>query len=587
MEKIKEWGFSLKKSVEKSTDKTLDRELDKKIYIPELVSRFLKSRGFLNIDDQIKFLNPFLKDITDPFKLKDMHEAVDRLSVAFSNNERIGLYCDYDLDGSSSLAILKEGLSELGFNIATLYQPRRLSEGYGFHKEALDKFKNQGLKLIVTADVGITACETVDYANKIGIDVIITDHHLPNESLPKAKAVVNPNRKDCTANLGHLCGAGVAFYLVYALAKTFKKKSPLPKNFSLEKLLDFLAIGTITDMVPLVKENRVLVRKGLSQFTKTLKPGLRALKNKEGLMGKSITSTDIGFKVAPKLNSLSRLDTDLRPTDILIEKSKDRATQLVDEAYVVNTKRKEALDEAIDLALNAEQPDCFSFFVSEEVHPGVMGLVATRLVDKYKTPSFVGSRLENGQIVGSARLPKHSNLSLKDIMKECPSLLQYGGHAQAAGFELDEEKIDLFRGELQSYLMAKHILKEEDSFSCQEFDCEVVISELNRSFIPWLNQLEPFGMGFEAPKFKISKLKIKSAKLLKDVHYKLTLFHDSDKDLTVEALWFFPPEEHQVLELLEGDVYKDKFLNFYVTPQINFFRNNESLQLLINEIEVF
>jgi single-stranded-DNA-specific exonuclease len=558
---------------------------DREVFIPELVSRFLKSRGYLNKEDQVQFLNPLLKNIKDPFKLLNMQIGIDRLVKALASKEKIGLYCDYDLDGSSSAAILKKGLSGLGLNVEALYQPRRLTEGYGFHKSGVDKFKEQGISLIVTADVGITSVETVEYASDIGIDVIVTDHHLPDDKLPQALAVINPNQKDCMAGLGHLCGAGVAFYLVYALAKTLKKISPLPRDFDLEELLDYLVIGTITDMVPLVKENRTLVKRGLSQFTKTLKPGLKAIKVKEGLIGKSISSSDIGFKIAPKLNSLSRLDTDLRPTDILVEKSRERATQLVDQAYLVNEKRKETLEAGLELALNGCYKNDFCFYVSSQIHPGVMGLIATQMVKSFNLPAFVGSELENGQVVGSARLPRHSGLSLKEVLKDCSSLLQYGGHAQAAGFELNLDKVEEFKKEIHCFIKSHQITKEESLFIDQEFDCEVMLSELNRSFIPWLNQLEPFGTGFEAPRFKVSRVKVKSLTLLKDVHYKLTI-SDTD-DFIAEALWFFPPEEHEVLELLEGDAFKNRFFNFYVTPQINFFRNSESLQLLVNEVEVF
>ena len=561
-----------------------EQNKDREVFIPELVSRFLKSRGYLNKEDQIQFLNPLLKNIKDPFKLLNMQTAIERLIRALSNGESLGLYCDYDLDGSSSAAILEKGLTELGFNVELIYQPRRLTEGYGFHKSAVDKFKDLGISLIITADVGITSYESVKYASEQGLDVIVTDHHLPDDSLPKAVAVINPNQKDCESGLGHLCGAGVAFYLVYAFAKTQKRLGLLPQSFNLEELLDYLVIGTITDMVPLVEENRALVKRGLSQFTKTLKPGLKAIKVKEGLIGKSITSSDIGFKIAPKLNSLSRLDTDLRPTDILMEKSKEQATQLVEQAYLFDEKRKEALEDGLELALNECHKEDFCFYVSSKIHPGVMGLVATKLVNQYNLPAFVASKLSTGMVVGSARLPRHSGLSLKEVMEECSSLLQYGGHAQAAGFELESYKIDDFKKEVYDFIKSHQATKKESVFIDQEFDCEVLLSELNRSFIPWLNQLEPFGTGFEAPRFKVSKVKIKELRLLKDIHYKLII--SDSRGFIAEALWFFPPKEHEVLEFLEGDAYKNCMMNFYVTPQINFFRNNESLQLLVNELEI-
>lgn len=563
------------------------KPLKDEVFIPEIISRFLKARGLLNKEDQVDFLNPLLREIRDPFLLHGMETAVKRILQALENHEKIGVYCDYDLDGSSSAAILKTGLESLGFEPVIIFQPRRLKEGYGFHESGVDEFILKGVSLIITADVGITAHNTVDYASQKNIDVILTDHHLPDSVLPKALAVINPNIKECKSGLGHLCGAGVSFYLIYALAKRLKKLNKLSTSFKLEALLDFLIIGTITDMVPLIKENRTLVKRGLAQFTKTTRPGLRAIKVKEGLLGKTMGSSDIGFKVAPKLNSLSRLDTDLRPTDILIETDREKAESLVSQAYQVNTERVETLEQGLKESLDffsSSAPENFCYYVSETIHPGVMGLIATRLVSHYNLPALVASKLKNGQIVGSARLPKNTGLSLKQLLSECPSLNQFGGHAEAAGFELSFDKVESFQKEIGYYLKSKELEQNEWDYTQSDFDCEVFVSELNKNLIPWLNQLEPFGTDFEAPVFKLSSVELASVKKLKDKHYKMILTDSTGS--TVDGIWFSPPDDHEVSIVLNADSFSGRRFNFYVTPQVNFFRNQETVQVFINEAEV-
>jgi single-stranded-DNA-specific exonuclease len=556
-------------------------------YVPELVSRLLKSRGYLDQEDQLKFLNPSLKNIKSPFLLNGMDLGVVRLMRALEDGESVGIYCDYDLDGSSAAAILYDAFNNLGFKQVEIYQPRRLTEGYGFHKAGVDSFKEKGVSLIVTVDVGITAHETCLYAKEQGLDVIVTDHHLPDETLPEALTVINPNTKECKAGLGHLCGAGVAFYLVYALVKYMKDhQKEIPAIFRMEALLDFFVIGTLTDMVPLKDENRVLVKAGLRWFTNTKRPGLLALKARNDILGKQITSTDIGFKIAPKLNSLSRLDTELRPTTILIEKDRETAERLVTQAFSINEKRVASLEEGLNEALDyfkANEPEDLCFYISDKIHPGVMGLIATRVVEEYGLPAFIGSVLEGkGQIVGSARLPANTGLSLKEMMSFCPSLLQFGGHAEAAGFELSGDKTDQFKTELKIYL-EDCSSKLEGNLWAPKYDCEVYLDELDREFLAWLKHLEPFGVGFEQPCFKVADLEIASVRKLKDKHYKIMV--SDKKGHTFEVMWFSPPKDHEVAIMIEAKSYVSFKFNFYVNPQINFFRKVESLQLLMKDVE--
>ncbi len=571
----------------KQVQKNIQTNKSTGTYIPELISRFLKTKGFLNQEDQLEFLNPSMKDIKSPFTLNGMDEACVRLFKAYKNNETLGIYCDYDLDGSSAAAILFHGLGQLGFNNIQIYQPRRLVEGYGFHKVGVDVLKAKGVSLIITVDVGITAHETCLYAKKKSVDVILTDHHLPDATLPQALTIINPNTKECRAGLGHLCGAGVAFYLVYGFVKYLKNlHEEIKSGFSLESLLDLFVIGTLTDMVPLVKENRVLVKRGLKRFSNTIRPGLQALKARCELVGKQMSSSDIGFKIAPKLNSLSRLDTELRPTAILIEENKQTAEKLVSEAFLVNEKRVQSLEKDLKKAMDYFRkypPKKLCFFISKDIHPGVRGLIATRLVEEYGVPAFIGNILKNGQIIGSARLPGKTGLSLKEMMSFCPSLIQFGGHAEAAGFELELKKAPQFKNELNMYL-EDFFTKEANIAFGVKYDCEVYLGELNQSFLNWLKHLEPFGVDFEQPIFKISDLEIVLVRKLKDKHYKLLV--SDKKGKTFDVLWFSPQKDHEVALMIESQNYISYKFNFYVNPNINFFRNIETLQLLMSEVEV-
>lgn len=565
----------------------LRRDTNKNIQIPDLVSRFFKARGLFDKEDQIDFLTASLKDIGSPFLLNGMDKACARLTQALQVQEKIGIYGDYDMDGSSAVVLLEDAFKKMGFTRVEVYQPRRLREGYGFHKEGVDYFKSLDVSLIVTVDVGITAHETCLYAKKKGLDIILTDHHLPDEKLPEAVALINPNTRACLSGMGHLCGVGVAFYLVYGLAKYLKEReSKTLDNFRLADLLDLFVIGTLTDMVPLIKENRALTKAGLKQFSKTKRPGLIALKAKSDLLSKEINSSDIGFKIAPKLNSLSRLDSDLRPVDILREKTRQTAEALVSQAFEVNDQRKELLEEALKEALDyleKNPPQRLSFYVSKNIHPGVMGLVATRVAEKFGLPAFIGSCLENNMVMGSARLPAKTGLSLKEIMSFCPSLLQYGGHAEAAGFELHFEKIKEFEVQLGLYLEDQED-RDYQAQNEQHYDCEAYLEELGSDFLPWLKNMEPFGVGFETPLFKVSNLKVTGFKVLKDIHYKV--FIEDEKGNGFDALWFFTPEDHDLFKLMEEDRHHEHRYNFFVNPQVNFFRGRESMQLLVQDVEV-
>ena len=398
--------------------------------IPESLSALLKSRGYKDIKSWDVLFRPSLAHLKSPYVLDGMNQVVDRLIKAYEHQEGVLIYGDFDLDGSSGAALLYTGLKDLGFTNLNYVQPKRLTDGYGVHSHILEHYLGK-IKVVLTVDVGITAFEATEYAKQNGIDVLITDHHLPKGEIPKALAVVNPNKGFCESGLGHLCGVGVGYYVFLALwirlkenlkanPKSFSESQTAKiKNIDPKSLLDLYVIGTITDLVPLIDENRVLVKHGLKVLEKTTRPGLRALMQKLGLLGKKLGAQDIGFRLAPKLNSLSRMDKGLLPIDVFLCEDELSATRMVDQILSLNSDRlsfqKQAEAFAIDQAFDSEEPYCLVF--DETLHKGVVGLVATRLAQTYNKPSFVGE-LKNGKISGSARLPDGSVLNLVDMMTE-------------------------------------------------------------------------------------------------------------------------------------------------------------------------
>jgi single-stranded-DNA-specific exonuclease len=574
--------------------------------MPLLIARLLSKRGIAGQEATDRLLRPSLKALTDPFQLKDMQAAVERLIQAQRRRERVLIYADYDLDGSSGLALMLDGLSQLGFQNVRGYQPRRLTEGYGLKIEALKGLIAQGLDLIVTVDLGITAVDEVHYLNSAGCEIIVTDHHLPGESLPTALAVVNPNRSDDRSGLGHLCGAGVAFFLLMALRKRMSETEDLRDQalrFDIKSLLDLFAIGTVTDMVPLVAENRVLVKHGLRQLEETRRPGLRLLLERLNLVGQPLGSQDLAIRFAPKLNALSRMERGLLPIDVLAAPSRERALEIVDEVLSNNQVRQD-LQKSAELEaqrLFLESPDRdFVWVWSDSFHRGVIGLVATRLCQDHGRPAFVGSLGPNGQITGSARWPNGVAGNLVAVLNSAASSLhQFGGHAQAAGFELSEKRAEDFRELLRRHFAANPLL----GFSkIWEWDVEAQLHEVDAELMRWFEILEPFGQGFPTPQVLLRGLHVREVKALKGAHWRISFCESARKMASARSLtgvWFSVPEQHPChptrwgLEPRGGRApaglsatahQSDLCFDALVEIQWNYFRGERTLQLLVKDL---
>jgi single-stranded-DNA-specific exonuclease len=507
-----------------------------------------------------------------------METAVNRLVQAFKAQEKVYIYADFDLDGTSGLALLHSALTDFGFNNLGFYQPKRLTEGYGFHVEAVEDIAKNGADLIVTVDVGIGAISAAQRAKALGVDLIITDHHLPKDEIPESLAVVNPNKGTCPSGLGHLSGTGVAFFLAIALKRSLEKSGIDLSKIDMKSYLDVFVIGTITDMVPLVKDNRPLVKHGLFQITKSKRHGLRALMAELGLAEKKpLSSSDIGMLLAPKLNALSRLEADVMPIDVLMHESSkdgDEAKELIKRVLALNTERKEEQKRAEAAALfeAEEQADRGYIFVhSKDFHKGVIGLVAIKLAQRFGVPAFVGSESADGTITGSSRVPDSSSFHLVEILGTAhETLIQFGGHKEAAGFKLKKENALLFDAALG--LGVSRFSKEN---LVKTYDMEIGIDQVDSELMSWLDRLEPFGKGFSYPVLRVSGCEIQELKVLNGGHLRVLL---RGKRQLITGIYFNPPEGLNInvgakVELL-GEL------------QTNEFRGRRSLQLILRDIRL-
>lgn len=547
--------------------------------IPGLIWQTLYARGPRTADDVQSCLKPTLQTLRSPFLLRNMAKAVERLVQAFQNQEPLCIYADFDLDGTSGLALLKTGLEQLGFQNVMGYQPRRLAEGYGVHVLAVREIFEGGTKLLVTVDVGTTAHEALAEAKRLGMDVIVTDHHLPHGELPEAFALINPNQGNCESGLGHLAGVGVAFYLLLAVRSRLREMNLGQSQFDPKELLDFFVIGTLTDMVPLKDENRPLVRHGLQMLAKTKRAGLRALLDHLDLSGRPLTSQDVAIKFSPKLNALSRLESEIRPIDMFLVQDAEQADRMAVEVLACNQRRVEIqrLAEAKARAqVQLQQARSCFFTWSEEFHRGVVGLVATKLAQEFDRPAFVGAVDEKGRIVGSARLPgQKGELSLVDALESASDeLLRFGGHAQAAGFETDLERAEALGQALHRYFQ-----DQPKTVKPQLYDAEGDLSDINQELMRWQEELEPFGSAFEVPLYRLRGARVHTIKELKGGHLRLELesLKTSEKK---NAIWFSPPSG------AVGQLQQDgnRSYELLAEPQWNYFQGRKTLQLLLKAL---
>jgi single-stranded-DNA-specific exonuclease len=461
---------------------------------PLPVGHALVHRGVSGLEDARRFLDPALEDLHDPARLLDLELAVSRIRAAVENGENILIHGDYDVDGITSTFLLYSVLRELGARVECRI-PHRTRDGYGLSKGAVDEAERRGCRLIVTVDCGITAVEPVAEARARGIDTVIIDHHEVPEVLPDAAAVVNPLRRGCPYPFKPLAGVGVTFKLVEAL---LRGRGGLDRA---REFLDVVALGTIADVVPLVGENRVLARLGLERLNQSPRLGLRALIEVAGLTGRRISSGQVAFVLAPRINAAGRMGNAEQGLRLLLARESGEARVCAESLEEDNDRRRQfdeaALQEAAQrVEAELDWPNCSSILLwSDQWHPGVIGIVASRLVERYQRPTIlVAVDGERGR--GSGRsLP---GLDLNQLLSRCSDLLEgFGGHAFAAGLSVRRERLPELRERIER--LARETLAPEDCIPRLTIDADVRLAECDFDLIEWLDRLSPHGLDNPEP----------------------------------------------------------------------------------------
>ena len=497
------------------------------------VARVLSARGWSADERTREFLAPDLKSIRDPFTLRDMERGVERVLQARDRGERLLVFGDYDADGITSSAILMETLRFLKME-PEVFLPHRIDDGYGVHAGQMDDFAARGIKLIVTVDTGITAVEAIARANALGMDVVITDHHLAQAEIPAAFAVINPNLPGAEYAGGPLCGAGTAFKFAHAMLKKSGVDATTCKEF-LRDLLDLVAIGTVADCVPLWGENRVFARHGLERLAKSTRPGVMALRSMAKIAETDrLTCQHVGFSLAPRINATGRLNHPEKAFELLTTRNAKRAQELAEELEQLNRDRRKEelriLEHAllqVD-ALREEHGHEHGYVVEgADYHLGVVGIVAARISEKHYRPSVVLKR-EDSRMKGSARsIP---GLDVHEIILQCGSMLtRYGGHAQAAGLELLPEQLVPFRERFNT--LCKEQFESDRAYApTLDIDAELAPGEFGWDLQKSLQRLEPFGQDNTEPLFLMEQVECVGApRLVGQNHLKLNLRHGSSQ----------------------------------------------------------
>jgi single-stranded-DNA-specific exonuclease len=501
---------------------------------PPVLRQILFNRGYATDAEARAFLKAEPNFDTDPFQMTDMQAAVERVRYALEHDEPIAIYGDYDVDGVTSTALLVDVLNAFGGN-ARGYIPNRFDEGYGLNNEALSQLKDDGVKLVITVDCGIRSPDETQHARTIGLDLIITDHHHPSEGpLPPALAVINPKQPGDIYPDKDLAGVGIAYKLAEALISDQQSAD----SFQLMSLLDLVALGTVADLAPLVGENRYLVRRGLRQMRETTRQGLFSLAAVSELNLSKLNATDIGFRLGPRLNAAGRLDEALAAYELLTTTDVFKAGQLAQQLDVQNRERqritREMQAQAEALAL-AEEPEAFLLFAAhEDFNAGVVGLAASRLTDTYYRPSIV-AHIDTKTTRGSCRsIPE---FHITDALDQCADILvRHGGHAAAAGFTVENDKLDELILRLKG--IAKEQLEGQDLRPTLTADAEISLTEVRPGLLDNLKYLEPTGYGNPDAVFVARDVRVKSARTVgaEGKHLKMTL--EDESGMTHDAIGF-------------------------------------------------
>jgi single-stranded-DNA-specific exonuclease len=491
--------------------------------ISEAAARVLVRRSFTSPDDARRFLYPTLDQLHDPLLLRDMREAVARLAAAIQAREKILIYGDYDVDGTMSVVLLTTAIRLAGGDVR-YHVPHRLNEGYGMRPEVVETAAADGVTLIVSVDTGIRAAEVVRRAAELSINVIITDHHLPDTELPAAFAIVNPNRPGCAYPEKNLCGAGVAFKLAQALFRALGWTEERMRKVT-ESLLKLVAIATVADVVPLSGENRVMVKHGLDGLSDVRNPGLRALLAVAGFEPNTAPNArQVAFQIAPRINAAGRMDTAQSVIELFLTTDVERARALAQQLHDQNAERRQVEATVLEVCQNLpmDEATCALVYYAEDWHRGVLGIVASRLIERFHRPVFVlGRNGGDGLAQGSGR--SIAAFHLLDALESMRDLfVKFGGHEFAAGVTLDAARVEEFRTRFNAYAAAK--LKPEDFEPILDIDAIVEPAEVTDLFTEELFTLAPFGHGNQPPLFAAMGVEVAGTPVvMKEKHLRIAV----------------------------------------------------------------
>jgi single-stranded-DNA-specific exonuclease len=525
--------------------------------LPPIIARLLVTRGIHEKDAAWKFLNPSIDQLHSPYLMCGMKPAVERLRAAIDNRERILIYGDYDVDGTMAVVILKTAI-ELCGGVCDFHVPHRILEGYGMRDEVIEKAAAEGIRLIISVDTGIRAFAAAETAERLGLDLIVTDHHLPHDrGIPRALAVLNPNQHGCDYPCKALCGAGVAFKVAQALFEASGREKYIAS------FLKVVAIATIADAVPLTGENRVFVKLGLEGLSRPVNPGLKALLQVSEIdQGHTLTTTEVAFRVAPRMNAAGRMDLAKDVIELFTVKDVARAKEIALRLHQLNGDRQQeearivaGIHEEVDKNPSLRESYCM-VVDGEAWHRGVIGICASRVVDRYHRPALVISR-DGGEAHGSGR-SIHS-FHLLNALESCPELFtRYGGHSHAVGFALPSDRIPELRQRLDAY--ARQHLTEADFVPVLEFDGELPLEDLTPALWESICRLVPFGMGNPEPVFVARAARILTEpRVIKEKHLKLKLARGTNVSQgtsmarAMDAMGWRMAERLQVQPLAFGD----------------------------------
>jgi single-stranded-DNA-specific exonuclease len=539
-----------------------------------LQAQLLVNRGIMDMDAANAFLFPRLSQMIDPMRMKGMPEAISTIVSAVEENREITVYGDYDADGLTATALLATFLSHAGVSVST-YVPDRLKEGYGLNERALKRIHDGKTGLIITVDCGISNTREVELARKLGMEVVVTDHHLMPSDFEAPCTVVNPHQPGCVFPFKDLSGVGLSFFLAVGIRTELRKRGWFKFRVEpdLRDYLDLAALGTMADRVPLLGQNRMLVSSGLDRMMNSMWPGIRAIMNVAGVGDRNVTAEDLAYRIAPRLNAPGRMGDSNMGLRVLMAENQSEAHVMAHKIDAANVRRRALEEEILESAISMIQDQQHSrrtiVLASENWHKGVLGIVASRLLDRYHKPVMMAA-IEDGLAVGSGR--SIDGFDLYGAMKKMSgSFEKFGGHYHAAGFTLQARRLKKFREDIEKE--ADRQLHSKDLVPTICVDSELPLRAINLKLVRQINALAPFGEGNPEPVFMASSVRVLNSRIVGNMHLKLRL---GQGDQVLDAIGFRLGNHHPLK--------KGASINALFTPEINRWQGNESVQLKVVDL---